>query len=130
LITLLVLAILIFLPRLNRRLPAALVAVAVGIIAAFVLNRAGVEVKLVGDIPSGLPSFQMPDLSLLRALLPGALGIALMSFTESIAASAPLPSRMIPQWILTRSCWPWGRPTWQAASSRLTLAEEVLRRRR
>jgi SulP family sulfate permease len=87
LITLLVLAILVLLPRYNRRLPAALVAVAAAIIAAFMLNRAGADVKLVGDIPAGLPSFQMPDLNLWRALLPGALGIALVSFTESIAAS-------------------------------------------
>jgi len=87
LITLLVLAILVLLPRFNRRIPAALLAVAVGILAAFLFNQAGADVKLVGDIPSGLPSFQMPDLSLVRALLPGALGIALISFIESIAAS-------------------------------------------
>jgi SulP family sulfate permease len=86
-IALLVLAILILLPRFSRRLPAALVAVAAGIVAAALLNRAGADVKLVGDIPSGLPSFQMPDFGLVRTLLPGALGIALMSFTESIAAS-------------------------------------------
>jgi len=86
-VALLVLAILILLPRLNRRVPAALVAVAAGITAAFVLNRAGAGVNLVGDIPSGLPSLQIPDLSLVRALLPGALGIALISFIESIAAS-------------------------------------------
>jgi SulP family sulfate permease len=87
LIALLVLAILAFLPRLNHRFPAALVAVAAGIIAAFMLNRTGADMNLAGNIPSGLPSLQMPDLNLLRALLPGALGIALMSFTESIAAS-------------------------------------------
>jgi SulP family sulfate permease len=87
LITLLVLAILVLLPRFYRRVPAALVAVAVAILAAFMLNRTGMDVKLVGTIPSGLPSFQMPDLNLLRALLPGALGIALISFIESIAAA-------------------------------------------
>jgi SulP family sulfate permease len=87
LITLLVLGILVLLPRFARRVPAALVAVAAGIIAAFVLNRAGAGVNLVGDIPAGLPPFQMPDLGLVRALLPGALGIALISFIESIAAS-------------------------------------------
>ena len=87
LVTLLVLAILILLPRFNRRVPAALVAVAAGILAAYLLNRVGQEVKLVGEIPAGLPSFQVPDMGLLLALLPGALGIALMSFTESIAAS-------------------------------------------
>ncbi len=87
LITLLVLAILVVLPRFNRRIPAALLAVAAGILAAFLLNQAGTGVKLVGNIPSGLPSFQLPDSNLLRALLPGALGIALISFIESIAAA-------------------------------------------
>lgn len=67
--------------------PAALLALAAGILAAFMLNQAGTGVELVGAIPSGLPSFQMPDLNLLRALLPSALGIALISFIESIAAA-------------------------------------------
>jgi len=87
LVALLVLAVLVLLPRFNRRIPAPLVALAVGILAAAFLNRAGGDVKLVGAIPSGLPSFQMPDLNLLRALLPGGLGIALISFIESIAAA-------------------------------------------
>jgi len=86
-VALLVLVVLVWLPRFNRRVPAALVALAVGILAAALLNRGGGDVKLVGAIPSGLPSFQMPDLSLLRALLPGGLGIALISFIESIAAA-------------------------------------------
>jgi SulP family sulfate permease len=96
-VTLLVLAIMVFLPRVNRRFPAALVAVAAGVIAAALFNQAGAGVKLVGEIPSGLPSFQMPDLSLLRALLPGALGIALMSFTESIAASRAFAEQSDPE---------------------------------
>jgi high affinity sulfate transporter 1 len=87
LIALVMLAILIVLPRLNRRFPAALVAVAVGIAAVALLNLDAAGVKLVGTIPSGLPSFQMPDLSLVSALWPGAVGIALMSFVESIAAA-------------------------------------------
>jgi MFS superfamily sulfate permease-like transporter len=41
----------------------------------------------VGEVPPGLPSFSLPDLSLVGALLPGALGIALMSFTQSIASA-------------------------------------------
>jgi len=86
-VALLVLVVLVWLPRFNRRVPAALVALAVGILAVALLNRGGGDVKLVGAIPSGLPSFQMPDLSLLRALLPGGLGIALISFIESIAAA-------------------------------------------
>jgi MFS superfamily sulfate permease-like transporter len=43
-------------------------------------------VSLVGLIPQGLPSITLPDASLIADLAPGALGIALMSFTETIAA--------------------------------------------
>ena len=86
-VSVVVLAVLILLPRLNRRIPTALIAVAVGIISAYFLNRSGAGVKLAGEIPVGLPVFTLPELNLVRDLLPGALGIALMSFTESIAAS-------------------------------------------
>ena len=86
-VSVIVLAVLLLLPRLNRRIPAPLIAVAAGIIAAFFLNRSGAGVKLAGEIPVGLPVFTLPELNLVRDLLPGALGIALMSFTESIAAS-------------------------------------------
>ncbi len=66
--------------------PAPLVAVGGGIAASwfFGLNAAGVST--VGLIPQGLPALTLPDLALAEQLLPGALGIALMSFTESIAA--------------------------------------------
>jgi anti-anti-sigma factor len=43
-------------------------------------------VGTVGLIPQGFPSLSLPDLGLVEQLLPGALGIALMSFTETIAA--------------------------------------------
>jgi sulfate permease, SulP family len=71
-----------FLPR----APTPLVAVAMGIaaVALFGLKEAGLA--LVGYIPPGIPAPAMPDLSLVRLLWPGALGIALMSFTESVAA--------------------------------------------
>jgi anti-anti-sigma factor len=48
------------------------------------LEAAGVST--VGLIPRGLPALTLPDLSLIGQLVPGALGIALMSFTETIAA--------------------------------------------
>ena len=43
-------------------------------------------VSTVGLIPQGLPSITLPDIDLAAQLAPGALGIALMSFTETIAA--------------------------------------------
>ena len=66
--------------------PAPLIAVAAGITGAYFLNLHAHGVELVGHIPQGLPSFTPPVLSLATRLWPGALGIALMSFTETIAA--------------------------------------------
>ncbi len=71
-----------FLPR----VPAPLIAVATGIAAAYLLGLGAHGVGLVGRIPQGLPSMTPPDFSLLQELWPGALGIALMSFTETAAA--------------------------------------------
>jgi high affinity sulfate transporter 1 len=80
------LALLFGLGRFLPRVPAPLVAVILGIVAVglFGLKEAGLA--LVGYIPPGIPAPAMPDLALLRHLWPGALGIALMSFTESVAA--------------------------------------------
>jgi SulP family sulfate permease len=66
--------------------PAPLVAVAAGIVAVRFLGLHAMGVEIVGRIPQGLPSVTLPDFSLADALWPGALGIALMSFTETIAA--------------------------------------------
>jgi sulfate permease, SulP family len=71
-----------FLPQ----VPAPLIAVAVGIMAARFLGLQEHGVELVGRIPQGLPSITIPEFSLVQELWPGALGIALMSFTETIAA--------------------------------------------
>jgi anti-anti-sigma factor len=46
----------------------------------------GRGVETIGAIPQGLPSFTSPEFTLLAQLWAGALGIALMSFTETIAA--------------------------------------------
>jgi high affinity sulfate transporter 1 len=66
--------------------PAPLVAVGGGIAASWFFGLHAAGVSTVGLIPQGLPSLTLPDLALAEQLLPGALGIALMSFTESIAA--------------------------------------------
>jgi MFS superfamily sulfate permease-like transporter len=62
------------------------VAVFLGILASALLNLEALGVSIVGDIPSGLPTPKLPDLSLVSQLWAGALGIALMSFIESNAA--------------------------------------------
>jgi len=58
----------------------------VGIAVSRLIGLGGTGVDLVGNIPSGLPSVELPNLSLVNKLWPAALGIALMSFVESVAA--------------------------------------------
>ena len=66
--------------------PAPLYAVAAGIALSYFFGLKTLGVHVVGDIPAGLPSLSIPDVSLFLKMWPAALGIALMSFTESIAA--------------------------------------------
>ncbi|MGO4620769.1 SulP family inorganic anion transporter [Ensifer sp. 2YAB10] len=72
--------------RLWPHSPAPLLAVAAGIALSWFAGLAALGVSTVGFIPQSLPSITLPSLGLAQELLPGALGIALMSFTETIAA--------------------------------------------
>jgi high affinity sulfate transporter 1 len=65
--------------------PLIVIALAIAAVAFFDLQHHGVE--LVGAIPSGVPAFKLPDFSLASQLWPAAVGIALMSFTETAAVS-------------------------------------------
>ncbi len=79
-------ALLIVMEHLAPKAPAPLIAVAAGILAAYLLGLQTHGVQLVGHIPKGLPPLIFPNPSLVAQLWPAALGISLMSFTETIAA--------------------------------------------
>jgi len=90
------------LERFLPKWPAPLVAVGAAILASALLGLQTAGVATVGDVPRGLPSFTWPQLDIVMRLWPAAIGIALMSFTESIAAGRafadpkeprPLPNR-------------------------------------
>jgi high affinity sulfate transporter 1 len=74
------------LQQLLPRIPASLVTVATGITVSALAGLNSHGIALVGDVKGGLPSFALPNLSLFEQLWPAALGIALMSFLETIAA--------------------------------------------
>ena len=78
--------VLIGMERLWPHSPAPLVAVGGSIAASWFFGLHAAGVSTVGLIPPGFPSLTLPDLALVEHLAPGALGIALMSFTETIAA--------------------------------------------
>jgi high affinity sulfate transporter 1 len=66
--------------------PAPLAVVAGGIAASWLFGMGSHGVAIVGHIPQALPTLTLPQVDPIRQLLPGAIGIALMSFTETIAA--------------------------------------------
>lgn len=93
---------LVAMEHLLPRAPAPLIAVAAGIAGVALLDWPAFGVATVGKVPTGLPEITLPDTQLLLELWPAALGIALMSFTETIAAGrafahsgepAPEPNR-------------------------------------
>ncbi len=89
-------ALILILRRINRAIPAPLLAVLFGILLVSTLGLdEAYGVKIVGDIPEGLPQFSMPipAFSEMRILLPMALTIALVGFMESIAVAKALQSK-------------------------------------
>lgn len=80
------LLILLGMERLKPHSPAPIMVVLFCLLCSWLFDWQAKGIAIVGDIPMGLPDFTRPDFSLIEVLLPGALGIALMSFTESIAA--------------------------------------------
>ncbi|MEZ5033159.1 MAG: solute carrier family 26 protein [Saprospiraceae bacterium] len=81
--------------RIDRRIPAPLLAVLLGILAVTILGLDQLGVRIVGEIPVGLPSLSLPALngSVIQSLLATALAISLVSFMESIAVAKAIQSR-------------------------------------
>lgn len=81
--------ILIALKKINNKIPGALIMVVMGIIAVYFLGLNNQGVKIVENIPSGLPGFGFPtiDFSKLNELAPIALTLALIAFMEAISVA-------------------------------------------
>jgi high affinity sulfate transporter 1 len=94
------LVVLVVLEHFAPRWPSPLLAVGGAIAASAYLGLEAMGVGVVGHIPGGLPSFVRPAPSLFEGLWAPAVAIALMSFTETIAAGrafvAPGESRPDP----------------------------------
>ena len=83
------LAFLFILERIWPRIPWALVLVFLGIIISAALDFESQGIHVVGEIPGGLPPFGLPGITLadIWHLLPGAVGIVLVAYAESLAAA-------------------------------------------
>ena len=89
------LAVLMILPRITTRIPAVLVAVVGATVATALLDLGEKGVKTVGALPQGLPTPSIPHVSVsdLGPLLIAALGIVLVSLTDTIATSTSFAAR-------------------------------------
>jgi len=77
------------------KVPSALVAVVLGIVAVSVFGLQEYGVAVVGEIPSGLPHPVFPSFGIgdMVDLLPDAVALALIAFAESIAGARALAAK-------------------------------------
>jgi high affinity sulfate transporter 1 len=87
-------ALMVIIEKRFHRVPAALAALVFGILVVTVFGLGARGVEVVGDIPAGLASPQIPDLSLadVVALLSGAVALTLFVFAEAIGPAKDLAS--------------------------------------
>lgn len=82
-------ALILGLKKINKKIPAALVVVILGISINYFSKLDAFGVKIVGKIPEGLPDFTLPTIAFSRIaeLIPIALTLALIAFTEAISVA-------------------------------------------
>ena len=82
-------ALLMLAPRIVPRLPAALVTMIVAALVVAVLHLDGGGVKVIGEVPAGLPRLRLPAFSveLVPSLLSSATGIALIAFASMVVTA-------------------------------------------
>ena len=87
--------IIILLKRWSKKIPAILVVVVLGIVVVHFLSLARFGVNVVGEIPTGLPSFQPPEISwkTVLSIWPIALTLALVGYLEAISIGKALQEK-------------------------------------
>ena len=81
--------------KLNKAVPGALLAVVLGISGAYFLGLEEMGVMIVGEVPSGLPKFNIPavEYGRIAELAPIALTLALIAFMEAISVAKAVEER-------------------------------------
>ncbi len=85
----------LFLRRINKYIPAALISVIAGILIVYIFSLIDQGVNVIGTVPSGLPSFDGSFLNPVDALrvLPLSLAICFISFIESLAVAKSIAAK-------------------------------------
>jgi len=87
--------IILVLKKWNRKIPGVLLVVILGIMVVYFLKLPALGVKIVGEIPMGLPHFEIPTVSLgnLLEIWPIALTLALIGYLEAISIGKSLEEK-------------------------------------
>ena len=83
------------LKRLNRKIPGALIAVIIGIVATRFLSLDQMGLAIVQEVPRGIPSFQIPTLNggAIQAIFTTVLAVTIIGVVESIGIAKVLESK-------------------------------------
>jgi len=85
----------VLIKKINKSLPGPLIIVILGVITVSVFNLNEVGMNIVGNVPKGLPTFSLPEISTVEVLnmLPLALLISLVGFMESISIAKAIQAK-------------------------------------
>lgn len=89
------LAVALLTKKLSPKLPYMLIAMVIGSILAIQLGGAAVGISTVGEMPSAIPSFSLPDFNetTLRQLFPNAFAVALLGLIEAVAIARSIATK-------------------------------------
>ncbi|NDV42428.1 SulP family inorganic anion transporter [Flagellimonas sediminis] len=87
--------VIIILNRVSKKIPTPLLMVVLGILIVSIFHLETLGIRVVGDIPKGLPTFQSPPIlwDRIGQLLPIAITVALFGFMESISIAKTVEER-------------------------------------
>lgn len=87
--------IILFLRKVSKKIPTALIVVALGILLIKFFGTGLEHVAIIREIPSGLPSFTLPtiDFEQIKELLPIALTLVMVGFLETISIGKSLEAK-------------------------------------
>jgi SulP family sulfate permease len=87
--------VIVLLKKWDKRIPSILMVVVLGIVAVSLLGLDRYGVHIVGEVPGGLPSFQLPDIGFKKVsdLFPMAVSLALVGYLETISIGKALEER-------------------------------------
>lgn len=89
------LALMVLLGRFRKKLPIPLIMVVLGIGAVALFGLESKGIRIVGEVPRGLPNFKIPsmDWDRIAQLLPIAITVALFGFMESVSIAKTVEER-------------------------------------